>query len=214
MSTLLEQLSGQLGTEQVQAIAKRLGSTPEQTQAAIAAALPTLLGAMGRHAETEAGAHQIHAAVSQAPAESSIMDMLNSVGGLSGLGNMLGMGSGSQAAPAQPASIPGADILGSLLGNKQNKVSDAIGKSSGMNASQVGPLLGMLAPMLISALGSKTQGKMGPTDLAGMLNGEKQAMEKSASTSFVGRLLDQDGDGDFDLGDVMKLGMSKLFGKK
>lgn len=205
MSSLLEQLTNQLGSDQVNAIARQLGASPEQTQSAIAAALPTLLGAMGRRAQTEEGASEIHHAVTQASESSSMLD------NLSGLTSMLGLGgAGSQAAPA---GIPGAEILGSLLGNKQSKVSEAIGKSSGLNASQVGPLLGMLAPMLMGSLGKKSGGGSA-ADLAGMLRGETQAMEKSGTGSMVGRLLDQDGDGDFDVSDIMKLGMNSLFGRK
>jgi hypothetical protein len=49
--------------------------------------------------------------------------------------------------------------------------------------------------------------------LGGMLRGERKQMENQASGGLLAGLLDQDGDGDFDFQDVMKLGMKRLFGK-
>ena len=46
----------------------------------------------------------------------------------------------------------------------------------------------------------------------GFLGGEKAAVEKSNGGSLIGRMLDQDGDGDFDMSDMAKMAMGKLFG--
>lgn len=208
MSNILDMLSSHLSQEQVQAISKKIGASPEQTQTAIQAALPTLLGALGRKAESPGGAEQVHAALSR-DHDGSIMDNL---GGLFGMVT----GGGKSISGATGTNSVGDSILGHLLGGKKNHVQETIGKSSGINASQAGSLLSMLAPIVLGAVGKqqKTQG-LNPSDLAGMLRKENQSIEKaSGGTSFIGRMLDQDGDGDFDVSDMMKMGMSKLFDKK
>ena len=72
----------------------------------------------------------------------------------------------------------------------------------------------MLAPMVLGALGKKQKSEgLGVGDLMGFLGGEKQAVEQSGGGSLIGRMLDQDGDGDFDMGDMAKLAMDRFFGK-
>ena len=204
MSNILDVLSSHLTPEQVNAISQKIGASPEQTQMAIQASLPTLLGALGRKTESPEGAEQVHAALSR-DHDGSIMD---------NLGGLIGMVTGGGATSQKSNSI-GDAILGHLLGGKKGQVQETIGKSSGISASQVGSLLVMLAPMVMGAVGrqQKTQG-LSPSDLSGMLRKENHTIEKASGGSFIGRMLDQDGDGDFDMSDVLKMGMSKLFGKR
>ncbi len=206
MFNILEVLSSQLSQEQVNAISQKIGASPEQTEMAIQASLPTLLGALGRKAESPEGAEQVHAALSR-DHDGSILD---------NLGGLIGMVTGGTAHKPSGTSSIGDAILGHLLGGKKNQVQETIGKSSGISASQVGSLLVMLAPMVMGAVGrqQKSQG-LSPSDLSGMLRKENHSIEKaSGGGSFIGRMLDQDGDGDFDMSDVLKMGMSKLFGRK
>ena len=206
MSNILEMLSTHLNDEQVQALSQRIGATPAQTQSAIEAALPTLLGALGRKAASPDGAEQIHAAVSAQP--SSMFDNLGSLIGMVTGGGTSGPKSGAGATISD-------SILGQILGGKQSRVAETIGRSSGINAAQAASLLSMLAPILLGAVSKhqKTQG-LNPGDLSSMLQKETHSIEKASGGSFIGRMLDQDGDGDFDMGDMMKIGMSKLFGRK
>ncbi len=105
--------------------------------------------------------------------------------------------------------------LAGLLGGRQSKVEQGIGKASGLNGGQVGSLMGMLAPLVMGALARKTKTEnMDAGGLAGMLRGERKSIENQASGGLLAGLLDQDGDGDFDFSDIMKLGMSRLFGRK
>ena len=46
----------------------------------------------------------------------------------------------------------------------------------------------------------------------GFLGGERKSVEQSTGGSLIGRMLDQDGDGDFDLSDMAKMAMAKIFG--
>jgi hypothetical protein len=45
------------------------------------------------------------------------------------------------------------------------------------------------------------------------LGKEKASVDKQGG-GFLARMLDQDGDGDFDISDMAKLAMGKLFGRK
>ena len=71
----------------------------------------------------------------------------------------------------------------------------------------------MLAPMVLGALAKQkqTQG-LDAGKLMGYLSKEKASVEEKTG-GMIGKLLDQDGDGDFDLSDVAKLAVGKLFGK-
>jgi hypothetical protein len=72
----------------------------------------------------------------------------------------------------------------------------------------------MLAPLVLGTLGNHQKSQnMDAGGLASALRKEKQSMETQASGGLLSGLLDQDGDGDFDFQDIMKLGMKKLFGR-
>ena len=58
-------LAAQLQGEPVQQISSRLGIDPAQAQAAIGAALPLLLGALGRNARDLRGAESLEGALRQ-----------------------------------------------------------------------------------------------------------------------------------------------------
>ncbi len=201
--SLMDFVSQQIGNDQVDQIANQLGASKEQTENAIGMALPTLLGAVARKADNESGVAEIDDALNDH--DGSIFESLGSV-----------LGGGAQEAPGiQALGGSGAgDLLGNILGGRQQRVETGIGKASGLNGGQVASLLGMLAPVVMGAIGKKKRSEnMDRGGLAGMLRGEKETMEKQASGGLLAGLLDQDGDGDFDFQDVMKLGMNRLFGR-
>jgi hypothetical protein len=202
MSELMTLLSQHIGSEQIAQIAGKLGASSEQTENAIGMALPTLLGAVARKADDDQGVQELHQSLEQN--DGSILDQLGSL-----------FGGGAASAPSNVQAFGGAgDILGSILGGRQGKVEQGIGKASGLSAGQVASLLGMLAPMVLGAIGKKSRSaQMDAGGLGEMLRTEKKSMENQASGGLLAGLLDQDGDGDFDFQDVMKLGMKRLFGR-
>lgn len=56
MATLTHDLASQLRGEPVQQVAQQLGLDPAQASSAVDAALPLLMGALGRNASQRAGA--------------------------------------------------------------------------------------------------------------------------------------------------------------
>ena len=200
MSSLLDLVSEHISSDQIDSISKQLGASREQTESAIGMALPTLLGAVARKADDDHGAAELHQTIEKE--DSSVFDSLS---GLLG-----GASNGLQAFGGDAGGL-----LGNILGGRQGRVEQGIGKASGLNAGQVGSLLSMLAPLVLGAIGKKARGQnMDAGGLAGMLRGEKKSMENQASGGLLAGLLDQDGDGDFDFQDIMKLGMKRLFGSK
>ncbi len=118
-----------------------------------------------------------------------------------------------QAAPQSSGPNP-MDIFGELFGGKQGRVADAVSKSSGIGSSQAGSLIEILGPLLSSALAKQTQsGNISPSDLDGILKQDRARVKQSAGGGMFDKLLDQDGDGDFDMNDMLKIGMSMLFKK-
>ncbi|MEM7558309.1 MAG: DUF937 domain-containing protein [Planctomycetota bacterium] len=193
--SIMDLVSQHLGDGQVEQIAGRLGASKEQTQSAIGMALPTLLGAVAKKAENDDGVAEIDGQLGEH--DGSIFDSLSS---------LLGGGDEQQASQ-------GNQLLGSILGGRQGKVETGIGKASGLQGGQVSSLMGMLAPMVMGAIGKKKRDDgMDRGGLGGMLKGERQQIEQQASGGLLAGLLDQDGDGDFDFSDVMQIGMKRFFG--
>ncbi len=204
MSGLIDLISQNISQEQVRQIAARLGASQDQTERAISLVIPTLVGAVAKKVDTEGGAQRLHQELGN---HSGLMD--GDLGGLLGklAGSVLGGSSGNSG------SLMGG-LLESLLGGKQSRVEQGIGKASGLNASQIGALMAMLAPLVMGALRQRQRTENMDADvLANSLRKERQSMENNAAGGLLGGLLDQDGDGDFDLQDVMQLGMKRFFGR-
>ena len=104
-------------------------------------------------------------------------------------------------------------ILSHVLGNRQGQVENAIGKTSGLNASQISQILAIVAPIVMGYLGKekKEQGldASGLSSLlGGLVGGAAKTNQREMST--IEKLLDQNGDGNA-MDDVMNIG-SKLLG--
>ncbi len=73
----------------------------------------------------------------------------------------------------------------------------------------------MLGPILSSILGNQArQGNLSPTDLTEILRQDRAKVKQAPGGGMLDRLLDQDGDGDFDMSDMLKLGMGMWSNKK
>lgn len=195
---LLDLLSESIGPEQIKMISQRIGATPEQTENAIGLAIPTLVGALTNKATDEKACEQMHQHFSAN--EPKPLESLLGCNSANGLLQALGGNAGN--------------LLGGLLGGRQQKVENGIGQASGLSATQVGGLLSMLAPLILGAAGQHTRSKgLDLGGLIGMLKGEKSKMQQQAGGGLLAGLLDQDGDGDFDLKDMLSLGL-KFFRRK
>ncbi|MEM8600641.1 MAG: DUF937 domain-containing protein [Bacteroidota bacterium] len=164
--------------------------------------------------------------------QSGGMDLGSLLGGLAGggaqsggLGGLLGQltGGGQQQGgglEGMMKAMAGQAILGHIFGDKLDGVSSAIAGASGLNKQQSGNLLGMLAPVLMGALGKvKRDRGLDASGVSDLLNQESAQARQATPDSLLGTLasaLDSDGDGDLKdelLQKAAGAAFGKLFGR-
>ena len=207
-ASLVDDLFSQLQGAPLQQIAGQLGTDADQTRDAIGAALPMLLGALGRNAQQPQGAADLFGALQRDHAGGP------DLGGL--LGSLLGGGMGG-GAPAAAPQLDGGGILGHIFGGAQGRAESGLGQATGMGAGQAGQLLQMLAPIVMAFLAKRTQGGgMDAGGLGSMLGQESSRIQEQGGMGggLLGAVLDQNGDGKLDLGDLLKIGGSLLGGRR
>ncbi|WP_150117317.1 DUF937 domain-containing protein, partial [Xanthomonas phaseoli] len=91
-----------------------------------------------------------------------------------------------------------------------------LGQATGLETSKASQLLQLLAPIVMAYLAKRflggdaaASGQLGPA----LAQEHQQARSHPGAGGLLASVLDQDGDGQLGLGDVMKLGGS-LFGKR
>lgn len=167
MSGLLDMLTQHVDQSTVNQIGSQIGTDPGTTQRAVAAALPTLFGAMAQHASTPDGAADIHQAVSNAPADG--------------------------ATPAPTAASGG--LLSRILGQHQQQAEQTVAQSAGINTQQAAKVLMYLAPIAVAVLARHHAQQPEVTQqsggLAGLLRGAAESMGGGNATSAggVGQML-------------------------
>ena len=208
-TSLTDELLSQLQGAPLQQIASQLGTNPSQAQSAVAAALPMLLGALGRNAAQPQGAADLFGALQR--------DHVGRAAGGGGLGDLLGsvlggMGGGGSAGGA----ADGVSILGHIFGGNQQRAEAGLGQATGLGAN-AGQLLQILAPIVMAFLAQRTQaGGMDAGSLGAVLGHEHAQVRQQGGVGgdLLGSLLDQDGDGQVGLGDLIKLGGGLLGGRR
>ncbi len=178
MSSLLANLVERLSGDSIDPLARSVGAERSGAQAAVATAVPVLLAALARNASRPEGAASLHRAL----AGRHDGRVLDDLGGFF----------------ARPDTKDGDGILRHVLGDRRGAVERGVAKSSGLDPSQVGPLLAALAPVVMGALGrQQRQGGLDTGGLSSMLRDEKEGMSRAApQLEGLGRLLDRDGDGE------------------
>ena len=193
---VLDILQGNLGSEVIDQFSNRLGTEKDKTQVAAQSAVSILLSAMNKNARSSKQAGGLFDALTQ-----------DHDGGL--LDDVMAYAAGQ--AVSNSRAVNGAGILGHLLGKKQSGAVEMLTKVSGLDKDKTGPLLEMLAPIVMGAVGKnvKQQGlnKGGLTDLLDgvMRSGHQNQQEQS----MIEKLLDADGDGSV-LDDLLNIGMKFL----
>lgn len=205
MSSLTDDLLRQLQGQPLEQMSSQLGLSQSQTAGAVSAALPLLLGALGRNASQPQGAEALFGALQR--------DHASAAGGLdigSVLGAVLGGGGGRQT--------DGAGILGHIFGGRQETAAQGLGQATGLGGGQANTLLKILAPIVLSYLAQRMfsgggQAAASPQALGNVLGQEHQRIQQdSGAGGLLGAVLDQDGDGQLGLGDLLKIGGGLLGG--
>ncbi|HEY4539024.1 MAG TPA: DUF937 domain-containing protein [Faecalibacter sp.] len=181
-------LQGPIGQQIIGSATQQLGINQSQAQTAVGAAIPVLLAALNKNAQSGDAA--------------GIANALNKHDGsiLDNLAGFLNQGNAQQE---------GLGILGHVLGNKQENVANQIGKESGLNTGQVLKILAIVAPIVMGFLGKqKQQNNLDSNGIAGLLGGLVGGSNPASGGINLGgfeKLLDQDGDGKLGASDVMGL---------
>lgn len=191
MSSLTEALLGQLGDGGLESLGRAIGSNPQATKTAAAAALPMLFAALSKNAASNDGASALASALDR-DHDGSVLDGLTSA-----------------FTPERKAE--GDSILKHVLGGSRTQAEAGIAQASGLDATQASAMLAKMAPLVMGALGKtkRSQGldAGGITDL---LKGESGHAQKQLGG--LASLLDRDGDGS--IADDLLGGLGKsLFGR-
>jgi hypothetical protein len=193
MSDLTNQVMGHLDDQRIQAIAQQLGIDPSAAEGAIQQAMPLLIGGLARNAQTDQGAAAVHSALGDHAG--------NDVGSI--LGSVLGGGGGGLN--------NGMAILGHIFGARQDQAAQGLGQQTGLGSQNAGQLLAILAPVVMGVLGNMSQRQgMSASGLGSVLGQEAQKIGGSNAGGLLGAVFDQDGDGKFGLGDVLRMGEGLL----
>lgn len=146
---------GGMGNAQQQ-VSQQTGATPQQSESAMEAAIPLLLGAMTRNASSPDGAASLAGALGQH--DGNALEMFSQGG--------------------TPNMQEGQKILGHVFGNQQQSAANAVGKRAGIDPQLAMQILSMAAPLVLGYLarqrqqgGGQQQSQGGGGDLGGLLGG-------------------------------------------
>ena len=230
-ASLIDDLLGQLQGAPSEHIAQQLGTDPQTAQDAIAAALPMIVGAMGRNAQQPGGADALFGALQRDHSGAGSLDLGGllggllgggaqggagaAMGGLGGLGGLLGSVLGG-GAPAS-AQLDAGGILGHIFGGAQGRAESGLGQATGLGSGQAGNLLKILAPIVMGMLAKQVSARgMDAGGLGSMLGQERAQVQQQGGLGggLMSAVLDQDGDGDVDLSDLLRVGGGLLGGRR
>lgn len=189
---LMDMIARMGGADGIAAMAAKVGLTPDQTQAAMAALIPAVSGGMVRQAQAGNG---------------SLVDQLAAMAA-SYTGSAAGEGAVTQ----------GNDILGSIFGSKDvsRAVAAQAAGQTGLDISALKALLPMVATMAASALGNGTGTVAAPAGgagggLGGLLGGLLGNNMQGGAAGALMNMIDTNRDGN-PLDEIM--GMASSFLKR
>ncbi|MDQ3338228.1 MAG: DUF937 domain-containing protein [Myxococcota bacterium] len=197
MGTIVNDILDELGDGTLSKVGSSLGLSTDETQTAVAAALPALISGLATNASQPEGASQLAAALDKNHGPS----LLDSLGPLAGallggstgrtggggfdLGSLLGgLGSifggrvdGGRNSADVPSAVDAPGILGHIFGGQTTGVTDKISKATGLDAKKIGMLLLVLAPIVMSALANRRKKqKLDTGELASSLRNDAESL--------------------------------------
>jgi len=178
-------LNSAIGQSIVGSVAGQLGVNENQASSAVSMAIPAILAGMTRNARSQEGAVSLNNALEKKH-DGSLLENLS--------GMLQGHTSELQS--------DGDGILGHVFGNNRTAVEQGIAQKSGISLSKIGPLLAMVAPIVMAYLGKEKRqtntdaGGLGDL-LGGLLGGATQQRSGTGGglMDMLGGILDKDGDG-------------------
>jgi outer membrane protein OmpA-like peptidoglycan-associated protein len=137
MSVNLLEILKQIFGSNFAALASRfLGESESNTQSAVTAMIPALLGAVMQKGSTMEGARSLLDTINSPQVDTGVMGNMSQLLGGGDANRLLNTGSG---------------LLNSLLGSNSGTLSNVLASMSGMSGSSTSKLLGLAAPFLFGA---------------------------------------------------------------
>jgi hypothetical protein len=211
MSSITDGLLGQLQGQPLNQIGQHLGISPSQAAGAVAAALPLLIGALGRNTRQPAGAESLFGALQKDHVGQDLPSVLGSALGGGGQGNQ---------------------ILGHIFGPRQDVAAQGLGTATGLAPDRASMLLRLLAPVAMAYIAKRmydrrtanaaTPASAGapatpaaaptPQDLGQVLGQEERQITQQGGLAggLLGAVLDRNHDGKVDFSDLIGLGGSAI----
>ena len=170
MANIVETILGNLGPSGIGAIAGQLGLGQDQAKGAVTTAVTVLTGALAHNASKPEGATALDSALARDHDGGIFEDITGFIGNF--------------------ASGPGAAILGHVFGSKEPTVEKAVADKSGLPLDKVVPLLTMVAPMVLGALGKKKKEEhLDAAQVATTLAAERDEAVKKDDSDILGTVL-------------------------
>ena len=175
-------LNSSLGQTIVKSVADQFGLDESQAASAVNTAVPVILGGLNKNIQTPEGAESLNNAL-ESKHDGSLLD------------NLGGILSGNVGDLQQD----GGSILNHVFGNNVGAVQNGIAQKTGISADKIGPIISMLAPVVMAYLGKqKSQNNVnagGLGDLLGGMLGGGSAQNGGGLLDMVTGFLDKDKDG-------------------
>jgi hypothetical protein len=170
---LIDLIGTQLSDDVIGRLAASLGESPQATrQATSAGAVPAILGSLVQRYSGDAGSSQL-------------LDLLRSGGHDGSILNNLGGALGGGAQTDALLNV-GKGLLGSLLGDRSDAVTDLLASTSGLRRGSAGSLLGLAVPLVLGVLGKQVQSRgIGAAGIATALAALPDALGKVAAPGLA-----------------------------
>ncbi|MBP1663570.1 MAG: hypothetical protein H6Q19_710 [Bacteroidetes bacterium] len=166
-------LNSPIGQSIVKSVAGQFGLDESQAASAVNTAVPVILDGLNKNVQTPEGAESLNNAL-ESKHDGSLLDNLDGI--LSGnVGDLLQDGGG---------------ILNHVFGNNVGAVQNGIAQKTGISTDKVGPIISMLAPVVMAYLGKQknqnnvSSGGLGDL-LGGMLGGHKKEFTRFGKLFFM-----------------------------
>ena len=207
-TSLTDEVFAQLQGAPLRNLGQQLGIGPTQLAGAVSAALPLLIGALGRNAAQPQGASELFGALQRDHRDLDLDQV---------------------AAQAPDANADSSQMLGHIFGQRQPRAEQSLGQATGLGPGKAQMLMRWLAPIVLAYLAKRMfeqrQGGApveqagagdaatgsGPQVLGDILGEEKRRIGQQGGLGGVlSGVLDRDRDGDVDISDLIGLGGSVL----
>jgi hypothetical protein len=168
MSSILDQLVGQLDPATLAQMGRTVGAAPEQARKAVETALPLMLGALQKNLGSSGGAASLLSALDRDHDGAIFEDLAGFFG-----------------------QAPGAAHVRSLdhiFGDRRAAVEGAVAQASGLGGAAITRLLAMLAPLVLGVLGQTRQTTGADADGLGELLGGAMGRMQEAVPGLGGLL--------------------------